>query len=1192
MCKNISKKVFAWFGVFLLGLTTLVVPYFSIKNAYALDADYAAIATNYEKASRIQRVVHATVRCMREGNFDNNAVDINDAEDYFDSSTYNIPAGPWLEDQVQGKVDDGAFECDQKGGDDGLHILEVFARELGYSLVNDIACDGDKKGILTPRIDGEYKNEKGEQYGDYHCNSYVGMGDDYSFQWRTRENAEKHIKKLYERYVKNHPEVGVFLPSWQDVINKTYADTNLYYAYLDDFWWACASGESWGDDIDLAKKGDFWTTKVTTMNKKTGKFDVKKYYKVETTASGNTESGDDIDNDEWDYSIKGSGKGAITCQAVIKELNKLAPKAEAAIAKYVEDGYKTSCNDQFDKTGVIAADGINLGTIHSELQIAQDIIDDPEATRQALRDADPNADDSEIEAGLKEKTKRAKEVKDELEKLKDSGQYWEEVPDGEGEKSIVCKVFPTVNNGDVTPGSTFEVTTFVNSSSKKDDGDYCYSAGLDSMAWILCPATTNMSSAVSGISGILDDWLSTDTRLYDNNSGTKTAWNIFQGIANVALIIVLLVIIFSQLTGYGIDNYGIKRMLPRLIVMAILINLSFIICQIAIDLSNILGQGLNSLFSSIGQTIMRDNGVDPSEIVVSNVVTDILGTIAGAGVVGSIALQAFSGGGAAIIFSLILALLVALVAVLLFFVMLGARMIVIIMFTAIAPVAFACYILPNTQNLFKKWWNIFKTALIVYPICGALYGMSDIIKAVIWSDGNGVHVFMGIVAVCAPFIPFLVLPGLLKGALAALGAVGATIGALGAGLRGGLQKSQDSLKDSAAYKNAQERAKEVQASRWAKRTTQFRNGQKRIDDNGFLLNKDGSRKTSKMPWNRGQERRASGAQMAAFAAARNQTLKDKQTELDRKRVSSDAGYSSKMSDILASDKAEAIASQERTLKNGEAAFSGGKVNPANLKQVGQFHKESLADYRAAMAKGDQVAADEAMARVKAAQNILTKAGEHGQDEVIGNFKDSIRSGDMAGLSEAAAHLQSEHALAYKAGDQGASKLIEDLSNRTSVADIQAKLDGDSDKGYDWAGTDKYTAESLPKVNETAINNMAGAIAAGKVNGDALTNIMNTASQTFDLEEAGKISLKPEERDKVTKILASCGEDTLAKMGDTNLASLANAMNSGSLRGRGRQNIQAAAMSIASNPAKIDSLPASTRAFIEDIATSPIPIRNS
>jgi len=58
-------------------------------------------------------------------------------------------------------------------------------------------------------------------------------------------------------------------------------------------------------------------------------------------------------------------------------------------------------------------------------------------------------------------------------------------------------------------------------------------------------------------------------------------------------------IIFSQATSIGITNYGIKRLLPRLILIAIATNISYFICSVLIDAFNILGVGITSLFAAV-----------------------------------------------------------------------------------------------------------------------------------------------------------------------------------------------------------------------------------------------------------------------------------------------------------------------------------------------------------------------------------------------------------------------------------------------------------------------------------------------------------------------------------------------------------------------------------------------------------------
>ncbi|MBR0467479.1 hypothetical protein IJJ53_01015 [Candidatus Saccharibacteria bacterium] len=388
-----------------------------------------------------------------------------------------------------------------------------------------------------------------------------------------------------------------------------------------------------------------------------------------------------------------------------------------------------------------------------------------------------------------------------------------------GERIGLADIIKWMNDSSPDKVSKGAVKAYATSIHKnKEEGgedaekDPCYNSGIESMSWIICPAIENTSQTVGALEGTLRDWLQIKTNDTFKKQ-TYTAWNVFRNIANVILVIVFLAIIFSQLTGFGIDNYGIKKMLPRLIAMAILINLSYVICEIAVDLSNILGVGLSDMFKNIGYTINNNGGAD---LTAQTIVAIVLGLIAAGGTVAGIAIA--SGGGIMIVVSLLLALLVALVAVLMFFVMLSARMIIVIIFTILSPVAFALYVLPNTQNLFKKWWKVFQAALIVFPICGALYGGSVIIKAIVINgDGTKIDFIPGLIAVVAPFLPFLLLPTLLKSALAGLGALGGTLTMLGNGLKKGASSGKGAIENTKAYKGAQERAADRSAERRATR---------------------------------------------------------------------------------------------------------------------------------------------------------------------------------------------------------------------------------------------------------------------------------------------------------------------------------------------------------------------------------------
>ena len=348
-----------------------------------------------------------------------------------------------------------------------------------------------------------------------------------------------------------------------------------------------------------------------------------------------------------------------------------------------------------------------------------------------------------------------------------------------------------------------------------DVSDYCYNAGIEGMSWILCPALSNMTHTATALEKLIKEMLSVDTTLYDSSSPTKVIWDAMRNIANVIIILVLFVIILSQLTGYGIDNYGIKKMLPKLILMAIGLNLSFYICELAVDLSNITGEGLNNLFAALAQgTDVGDVNLLEGWIAPKIAGVFAIATAAGSGaaIAGEVVTAvAFAPTMVMAVIMVILALLVVIVAILLFFLMLGARMIIVIFCIAISPIAFVCYILPNTQKLFKRWWSLFESALIIFPLCGAVMGMGYIIEAMV-SAAEGAHIWMWIIAIFVPFLPFFMLPTLLKNAISGLGTVGGALTSMGGAFRKGVMSGRDAIRNTEAYKSAEELTKRNRAN--------------------------------------------------------------------------------------------------------------------------------------------------------------------------------------------------------------------------------------------------------------------------------------------------------------------------------------------------------------------------------------------
>ena len=348
-----------------------------------------------------------------------------------------------------------------------------------------------------------------------------------------------------------------------------------------------------------------------------------------------------------------------------------------------------------------------------------------------------------------------------------------------------------------TGGTTIDITipeSVINGSTTATAGnfdcdqqikDHTEKGKIGAMQWILCPSLNNTAYTANWMDNMVTKWLGVDNSYYNGNSDAARVWGSIRNIANIAMTVFLLIIIFSQITGYGIDNYGIKKMLPRLIMMAIIVNLSLYICQIAVDLSNIAGVGLRDLFATVGGA--ADSG--------TNFVTDGLAGLFGAAAVSSgaavgAATTAVTLGVPIVIAVVVVALVVALVifvAVMILFIMLGLRNILLIACIILSPLAFAAFILPNTQNLFKKWWSLFKTVLLIFPICGATMGISAMLKHISDSGSESTMVNFGakVVLLILPYVIFFFLPQLLKEALSALGKLGGALTNMGSSVRRG-----------------------------------------------------------------------------------------------------------------------------------------------------------------------------------------------------------------------------------------------------------------------------------------------------------------------------------------------------------------------------------------------------------------------
>ncbi len=341
------------------------------------------------------------------------------------------------------------------------------------------------------------------------------------------------------------------------------------------------------------------------------------------------------------------------------------------------------------------------------------------------------------------------------------------------------------DSGNLVP----EESTDTTSTDKKEIT--CMNSGaLNSLGWVVCPILDVMNNATDVLyDNFVEPALYVDVSLLNveknsSESAVKSGWSLFRDFANWFFIIFFLIVIFSQLTGVGLDNYNIKKTLPRLIVAAILINLSYVLCEICIDVSNILGRGIMDLFNGIQVSTPESiGGISAGGLATGTLTAVALISIILAGIWSILA----SGGFAGIVVMVVLAAISIVISLLFLFLVLAAREAAVIVLIILSPVAIASYMLPNTKKMiFDKWKTLFQNLLLVYPVCGFLVGGGDFVSRVLLSAGSssdtGFGFFSAFAAMLVGIVPIFFIPRLVRQSLSAIGDIGAKISNFGRGV--------------------------------------------------------------------------------------------------------------------------------------------------------------------------------------------------------------------------------------------------------------------------------------------------------------------------------------------------------------------------------------------------------------------------
>ena len=244
-------------------------------------------------------------------------------------------------------------------------------------------------------------------------------------------------------------------------------------------------------------------------------------------------------------------------------------------------------------------------------------------------------------------------------------------------------------------------------------GDEC-AAELNGFGSIICSGQNLFATMTDILYGIISKILEGQTEITKSDP-VRTHWGNFLNIANIILIIAFLVVIYSTATSTGgLSNYDVKKLLPRIIIFAIAINLSFYICMALVDLSTILGKGAFGL-------LMGGSAGAPPQLI--NSAKKTAGDIAIAGV----ALVAV----AAVLVILVGApIIMALLAIVFALVVRGIALMILVI---VSPIAIALYLF-NNQGLskgFSMWLNNYIKLLLVYPLFMLVWGGTRVVSGLV-----------------------------------------------------------------------------------------------------------------------------------------------------------------------------------------------------------------------------------------------------------------------------------------------------------------------------------------------------------------------------------------------------------------------------------------------------------------------------
>ena len=894
-----------------------------------------------------------------------------------------IKVGEDIEEKITGKSADGKIYCHE--GSSTKNLTTLFMQYMGIDNIKQLICSPNGSYALYEGYDGQ----------DNSC-SADNLKLKTKLSKKNSSESEKYINEIYSKWnEKQDSKILTGDPEKDKVSNNA---TMSYAEALKAFERTCLGQPNTAPDGTdkeqyLGGKGGTWYYDFTIKMIKDGNT-VELHPHLNTYKEGkNIEFFDKSGEHTVEYY---EGSNRLTCKQLSETINNnfdeykksidnirkekyVKPCASEEIKKRANEiisAYEAQQRDRIETTGpnskvpkklsLMSVDKAEYDTLKAAFASGDFTIDDGNGGRKCLETKNlKNCNSVEMknkaqsivdsyDYKIVNGTQLTDEENKELKLLSEAVTKNDfTVDDGNGGK----KCLETKNFNSTLPPDEEEWTAEgENDSSTTADQkqSYCQENG-GFLSWMLCPTIADGAATASGLLGTITDLTATHKSIIeqfsDQNSAIYKAWSAFRNLANIGFVIMLLVVIFSQVTSIGISNYNIKKILPKLIITAILVNFSYLILGVLIDLSHIIGNGIGSAI----RTIAGESMSAEASAQASNTISTIAGAVAGVGLVGGGIAIATTG--PAIILPVVLFIITTVISVFFGFVMLTIRQAAIIMVIVLAPLAMVLYALPNTAAITKKYVSTLKALLMLYPMFVLATSAGALASTII--VGTSTDFLMLIVGGLLNVLPYFAIPSMTSKSLAGLGAITSAFDKMRGGALKGVGMAGGAIAASEFYKNVKS---DFNSDKNLNRSLRRLRKYKAIEDSGGTLSTSQRRRQTEAAGAvlKDAKMRAGGSAAAGIALSNYEG----------------AGFAG----LQAAAQNELMEAED---KNNMMLFANEGYTPDQM--IGMLQDASRADYR--LMNDDQKRANDSRIRALTKSLMSTKAGQKAFEKQIASNKD-------------------------------------------------------------------------------------------------------------------------------------------------------------------------------------------------------------